>query len=323
MPHLPCKLCLVIPCYNEESILQDTIQQLLILLQDIEGKEIADEGSCMLLVNDGSSDKTWEIIENASKEYPDKVLGASLAANRGHQAALLAGLTEAVTFSDVTISLDADLQDDINVIHDFLREYHNGNDIVYGVRNDRSSDSFFKRMTAESFYKLMQWLGVKTIYNHADFRLMSKRAVKALLEYSEVNLYIRGLVPILGFRQAIVFYKRKPAERPTHYPLSKMLLLAWEGITSFSIRPIRAITALGVGMLFVCFLLYIYILYSKFLGVTVAGWTSLGAVVLLLGSFQLLSIGIIGEYIAKIYLEVKRRPRFLIQERIGFKGKTE
>ncbi len=317
----PNKLCLVIPCYNEESILQDTVRQLLALLQELQHEDLISEDSCMLLVNDGSSDKTWDIIENASKEHPGKVLGASLAANRGHQAALLAGLTEASEISDVTVSLDADLQDDINVIKDFLREYHNGNDIVYGVRNDRSSDSFFKRLTAESFYKLMQWLGVKTIYNHADFRLMSKQAVKALLDYSEVNLYLRGLVPILGFRQAIVFYKRKPTERPTHYPLSKMLLLAWEGITSFSIRPIRAITALGLGMLFVCFLLLIYILYSKFLGVTVAGWTSLGAVVLLLGSFQLLSVGIIGEYIAKIYLEVKRRPRFLIQKKTGFDDK--
>ena len=259
----PNKLCLVIPCYNEESILQDTIRQLLSLLQDLEKENLASEDSCMLLVNDGSSDKTWEIIENAS----------------------------------------------------------NGNDIVYGVRNDRSSDTFFKRLTAETFYKLMQWLGVKTIYNHADFRLMSKRAVKALLEYSEVNLYIRGLVPILGFRQAIVFYKRKPADRPTHYPLSKMLLLAWEGITSFSIRPIRAITFLGVIMMAICFLLFLYILYSKFVGFTVAGWTSLAAVTLLLGSFQLLSVGIIGEYIAKIYLEVKRRPRFLIQKKTGFEDK--
>ncbi len=273
----PNKLCLVIPCYNEESILQDTVQQLLALLHNLEEEDLISKDSCMLLVNDGSSDKTWEIIENASKEYPGKVLGASLAANRGHQAALLAGLTEASDISDVTVSLDADLQDDINVIQDFLREYHNGNDIVYGVRNDRSSDSFFKRITAESFYKLMQWLGVKTIYNHADFRLI-------------------GLVPILGFRQAIVFYKRKPADRPTHYPLSKMLLLAWEGITSFSIRPIRAITFLGVIMMAICFLLLLYILYSKFVGFTVAGWTSLAAVTLLLGSFQLLSVGIIGEY---------------------------
>ena len=317
----PNKLCLVIPCYNEGSILQDTIQQLLSLLQDVAQKNLASADSCMLLVNDGSSDKTWEIIENASKEYPGKVLGVSLAANRGNQAALLAGLTEASEISDVTISLDADLQDDINVIQDFLREYHNGNDIVYGVRNDRSSDSFFKRITAELFYKLMQWLDAKTIYNHADFRLMSKRAIKALLEYSEVNLYIRGLVPILGFHQAIVFYKRKPANRPNHYPLSKMLLLAWEGITSFSICPIRAITVLGLGMLFVCFLIFAYILHSKFLGITVAGWTSLGAIVLLLGGFQLLSIGIIGEYIAKIYLEVKRRPRFLIQQKTGFEDK--
>ncbi len=321
MPLKPNKLCLVIPCYNEESILQDTIQQLLALLQELIKDNLASEDSCMLLVNDGSMDKTWDIIEKASKEHLGKVLGASLAANRGHQAALLAGLTEASEISDVTVSLDADLQDDINVIKDFLREYHNGNDIVYGVRNDRSSDSLFKRLTAESFYKLMKWLGVKTIYNHADFRLMSKQAVKALLDYSEVNLYLRGLVPILGFRQAIVFYKRKPTERPTHYPLSKMLLLAWEGITSFSIRPIRAITVLGAIMMGICFLLLLYILYSKFVGFTVAGWTSLAAVTLLLGSFQLLSVGIIGEYIAKIYLEVKRRPRFLIQKKTGFDDK--
>ena len=221
-------------------------------------------------------------------------------------------------FADVTVSLDADLQDDINVIPEFMREYINGNDIVYGVRGDRSSDTFFKRFTAESFYRILRFMGVKTVFNHADFRLMSARAVKELLNYSEVNLYLRGLVPLIGFRQSIVMYTRQAADRPTHYPLRKMLMLAWEGITSFSIRPIRAITVLGLLMFVVCIGLLGYIMYSKFLGATVPGWTSLAMVSLLLGGFQLVAIGIIGEYIAKIYLEVKRRPRFCIREKTGF-----
>ncbi len=315
------KLCIVVPCYNEESILEDSIRQLLALLDDLKQKELAAAESSLLLVNDGSADRTWQIIAEQAARFPGAVRGISLAANRGHQAALLAGLAEAAEFADVTVSLDADLQDDINVIPDFLREYYNGNDIVYGVRGDRSADSFFKRFTAESFYKFMRLMGVKTIFNHADFRLMSVRVVKELLNYSEVNLYLRGLVPIIGFRQSIVMYTHKAAERPTHYPLRKMLMLAWEGITSFSVRPIRSITLLGLLMFVVCIGLLVYIMYSKFFGRTVPGWTSLAAVSLFLGSFQLLAIGIIGEYIAKIYMEVKHRPRFCIQEKTGFDRK--
>ena len=315
------KLCLVVPCYNEESILENSIGVLIALLDDLVQKGLAAEESCLLLVDDGSSDRTWQIIRERSGRLPGRVRGISLAANRGHQTALLAGLAEAVQFADVTVSLDADLQDDVNVIPEFMREYRNGSDIVYGVRSDRSSDSFFKRFSAESFYRVMRAMGVKTVFNHADFRLMSVRAVRELLNYSEVNLYLRGLVPILGFRQSVVMYARKAADRPTRYPLRKMLMLAWEGITSFSVRPIRAITVLGMLMFVVCLGLLVYIMYSKFLGETVPGWTSLAAVSLFLGSFQLVSIGIIGEYIAKIYMEVKHRPRFCIREKSGFDGR--
>ena len=318
MAHPTPKLCLVVPCYNEESILEDSIRQLLELLETVAAQGLAATDSCMLLVDDGSTDRTWAIVGDASRLHPGKVLGISLAANRGHQAALLAGLSTAASMADAIVSLDADLQDDLAAIPQFLEEYRRGNDIVYGVRSDRSSDSFFKRTTAEAFYRLMRFLGAKTIFNHADFRLMSRRAVEALLAYPEVNLYLRGLVPILGFRQAIVLYKRKEASRPTHYPLGRMLSLAWEGVTSFSIRPIRIITILGLGMLAMCFVLLCYILGSKFCGHTVAGWTSLASVILFLGSFQLLAIGMIGEYIAKIYLEVKHRPRFLVAEKAGF-----
>lgn len=315
------KLCLVVPCYNEESILENSIGVLIALLDDLVQKGLAAEESCLLLVDDGSSDRTWQIIRERSGRLPGRVRGISLAANRGHQTALLAGLAEAAQFADVTVSLDADLQDDVNVIPEFMREYRNGSDIVYGVRSDRSSDSFFKRFSAESFYRVMRAMGVKTVFNHADFRLMSVRAVRELLNYSEVNLYLRGLVPILGFRQSVVMYARKAADRPTRYPLRKMLMLAWEGITSFSVRPIRAITVLGMLMFVVCLGLLVYIMYSKFLGETVPGWTSLAAVSLFLGSFQLVSIGIIGEYIAKIYMEVKHRPRFCIREKSGFDGR--
>ncbi|MBQ6352872.1 MAG: glycosyltransferase family 2 protein [Lentisphaeria bacterium] len=309
---------MVVPCYNEESILENSIGALLALLEELRRRDLAAEGSCLLLVDDGSSDRTWQIIQDHAGRFPGRVRGISFAANRGHQTALLAGLSEAVRFADVTVSLDADLQDDINVIPEFMREYINGNDIVYGVRGDRSSDPCFKRFTAESFYRILRFMGVKTVFNHADFRLMSARAVKELLNYSEVNLYLRGLVPLIGFRQSIVMYTRQAADRPTHYPLRKMLMLAWEGITSFSIRPIRAITVLGLLMFVVCIGLLGYIMYSKFLGATVPGWTSLAMVSLLLGGFQLVAIGIIGEYIAKIYLEVKRRPRFCIREKAGF-----
>lgn len=312
----PARLYLVVPCYNEETILEDTLHQLETKLDELAAGGLIAPDSAILLVDDGSGDRTWELIEAAHRREPRRIAGVRLAANRGHQAALLAGLIEAGKAADAVISLDADLQDDIDILPDFLKEFYAGSDIVYGVRSDRSSDSFFKRFTAESFYRLMKHLGVKTVYNHADYRLMSARAIAALAEYPEVNLYLRGLIPLIGFRQSLVFYRRKKANRPTHYPLSKMLLLAWDGITSFSVRPIRLIALFGLLTLAVSFVLLLYILYSRFFGHTTAGWTSLGAIIVFLGGVQIFSIGVIGEYIAKSYLEAKHRPRFLIRQQL-------
>lgn len=307
------KICLVVPCFNEEQILDETIEQLLGKLKDLETKRLATPDSLILLVDDGSGDSTWSIIEKWHRTHPAAVDGLKLSANKGHQNALLAGLLTAKDLADAVISLDADLQDDIDVMDQFIQEFQLGNDIVYGVRSDRSTDSPFKRLSAEGFYWLMARLGVKTVYNHADYRLMSQRALEALSQYQEVNLYMRGLIPLLGFRHSVVFYKRKRSPRPTHYPLGKMLLLAWDGITSFSIRPIRMISVLGLVTLLIEFGLILRFLYVKFFGYTVSGWTSLMMVVLLFSGVQLLSIGVIGEYIAKTYVEVKRRPRFYIQ----------
>ena len=310
------KLCLVVPCYNEESILRDSAHKMAEKLTELKELNIIDRYSSVLLVNDGSQDQTWKIISQLHQEAPQTFMGLKLSANRGHQNALLAGLLEARQLADVTISLDADLQDDLDAINEFMSEYYRGSDIVYGVRSDRSSDSFLKRCTAESFYKFMHHLGVKTIYNHADFRLMSRRALDALAQYKEVNLYLRGLIPLLGYRQSIVLYQRKSTDRPTHYTLGKMLLLAWDGITSFSVRPIRLISILGGVALFWMLILILKVLYDKFFGNTVAGWTSLSIIVLLFSGMQLLAIGVIGEDIAKTYMEVKRRPRFNIEEKL-------
>jgi glycosyltransferase involved in cell wall biosynthesis len=316
MPNQAAVIALVVPCYNESVILENSARTLSSKLDEMTASGLIDASSMILMADDGSTDGTWEIISRLHKENPRRFLGIRLAANRGHQAALLAGLMESRKLADASISLDADLQDDINVLPQFVTEFLNGHDIVYGVRSDRTSDTFLKRTTAQGFYRLLGWMGVKTIYNHADFRLMSARALDALSEYKEVNLYLRGLVPLIGFRQAIVTYSRKPASRPTHYPLAKMLLLAWDGITSFSVRPIRIITLTGLIALAVCIVMLLYVLHSKFFGYTVAGWTSLTIVVLLFSGIQLVSIGVIGEYIAKTYMEVKRRPRYLVAERL-------
>ena len=316
MSNKPPVIALVVPCYNESSILEASARILSSKLDDMAASGLIAASSAALFVDDGSSDGTWEIISRLHGERPGRFLGIRLAANRGHQAALLAGLMESRKFAEASISLDADLQDDIDVLPQFVKEYLDGHDIVYGVRSDRSSDTFLKRTSAQSFYRILAWMGVKTVYNHADFRLMSARALDALSEYREVNLYLRGLVPLIGFRQAIVTYSRKATSRPTHYPLAKMLLLAWDGITSFSVRPIRLITLGGLAVLFVCLAILGYVLYSKFFGYTVAGWTSLTVIVLLFSGIQLVSIGVIGEYIAKTYMEVKQRPRYLIADRL-------
>jgi len=307
------KLTLVIPCYNEESIIDNTIQEVLVHLNELISSGKISTESNILLVDDGSTDKTWERITVLCKKHL-AVRGIKLSRNSGHQTALIAGLMEAKEKCDVTISLDADLQDDINVLKDFIAEYNRGSDIVYGVRSDRSSDSFFKRASAEFFYRILSFLGVKSIFNHADYRLMSKKSLDVLSKYKETNLYIRGIIPLIGFKHSIVLYKRKPTERPTHYPFFKMLQLALDGVTSFSIKPLRFIFTLGVLMFFVSLFLLGYAGYVKLYGNTVPGWTSLMFTVLFLGGIQLFCIGIVGEYIGKIYSEVKERPRYIIEK---------
>lgn len=307
------KLTLVIPCYNEESIIDNTIQEVLVHLNELISSGKISTESNILLVDDGSTDKTWERITVLCKKHL-AVRAIKLSRNSGHQTALIAGLMEAKEKCDVTISLDADLQDDINVLKDFIDEYNRGSDIVYGVRSDRSSDSFFKRASAEFFYRILSFLGVKSIFNHADYRLMSKRSLNILSQYKETNLYIRGIIPLIGFKHSIVLYKRKPTERPTHYSFLKMLQLALDGVTSFSIKPLRFIFTLGVLMFFVSLFLLGYAGYVKLYGNTVPGWTSLMFTVLFLGGIQLFCIGIVGEYIGKIYSEVKERPRYIIEK---------
>ena len=302
-------LRLVVPCYNEEQILEESAARLLEKLRSLTGAGKIAAGSGILLVDDGSSDRTWEIV-CALQEANPEIAGIRLSRNCGHQIALWAGLMTARKNSDAVISLDADLQDDIEVIDRFVEEFRNG----------RDTDTFFKRSTAEAFYRLMNWFGVKILFNHADYRLMSRRALEALSEYREVNLFLRGIVPLLGFRQAVVTYERKAAERPTHYPLRKMLLLALDGITSFSVTPIRLITLLGIVMLGLSALgvIYYWIVYLN--GGTVRGWTSQVFIILILGGLQLFATGVIGEYIGKSCMEVKARTRYFIEEERGTDG---
>lgn len=306
-------LAIVVPCFNEEEMLPISSKELREKLAELVAKGKISEESFILFVDDGSKDKTWELIEKEHNEHKE-VYGLKLAGNVGHQYALTAGLITAKECSDVTISIDADLQDDINVFEEMIDKYHAGNDIVYGVRNKRKTDTIFKRATAQGFYRLMNFFGAKTIYNHADFRLMSKRALDHFANYEEVNLYIRGIVPLIGYKTEKVFYDRKSRiAGESKYPLKKMLALAIEGITSFSIKPIRYITLIGFISVFCSIAAFIYALVSYFLGIVEPGWTSLIVSIWFLGGVQLISIGLIGEYIGKIYLEVKRRPRYNIE----------
>ena len=311
------KLFIVVPCYNEEAILRDSTVKLLRLLNAMKRVGQIAQGSGILFVDDGSTDRTWTTICALHEEHPEEISGLRLAANRGHQIALFAGLMEAKTCADIIISIDADLQDDIQVVPEMVDKAAAGADIVFGVRSDRSSDSWCKRFFAELFYRFMRMMGVKTISNHADFRLMSARALEALSEYREVNLFLRGLVVSLGFDTAVVYYKRLPSVRATRYSIPKMTHLAWDGITSFSVYPIFFISVMGgIFMLFGIVTLG-YILFSKFLGHTVPGWTFLASLIVIFGGFQTFAIGIIGEYIAKTYVESKHRPRYCIRERIS------
>jgi glycosyltransferase involved in cell wall biosynthesis len=305
-------LTVVVPCYNEEEVLPETIRQLRALREALVVEKRISADSTLLFVDDGSRDATWDIIYKASLRYPE-VKGLKLAHNAGHQNALLAGMFAAKTRSDCIVSIDADLQDDITVIRDFVQKFQEGYEIVYGVRKRRDTDTFFKRHTAQGFYKLMKAMGVDLVYNHADYRLMSRRAVEALERFEEVNLFLRGIVPLLGFRSTTVYYDRK--ERlagTTKYPLKKMIAFALDGITSFSITPIRMISLLGFVSFFVSVIFGIYFLVLKFTGHTQTGWTSLITSIWLLGGLQLIAFGLIGEYIGKIYKETKRRPRYIV-----------
>ncbi len=306
-------LYIVVPCYNEEEVLPETSARLKEKMSGLIAAGSIAENSRVLFVNDGSRDKTWQIISQLHDADP-LFSGLKLSRNRGHQNALLAGLMTAKQYADMVISMDADLQDDIDAIDQFVARYYEGNDIVYGVRSSRATDTAFKRGTAQGFYKFMRLLGVDIVDNHADYRLMSKRALEALSQYSEVNIFLRGIVPQLGFPTAIVTYERK--ERfagESKYPLKKMLSFAFDGITSFSVKPIRFVTVLGVVLFIFSLFMLIYALITKILGHTVAGWSTLMGSIWMIGGIQLLCLGLIGEYVGKVYSEVKRRPRYIIE----------
>ncbi len=307
-------LSIVVPCYNEEEMLPITFESLRNKLAELIEKGKISPESFLLFIDDGSKDKTWELIDNENKIHKE-VRGLKLAGNVGHQFALTAGLIFAKDICDIAISIDADLQDDIDVFEEMVDKYHDGNDIVYGVRNKRKTDSLFKRVTAQGFYRVMNFFGAKTIYNHADFRLMSKRALEQFSKYSEENLYLRGIVPLIGYKTECVYYDRKVrVAGKSKYPLRKMIALAVEGITSFSVKPIRYIVLLGFLSVFLSIAAFVYALVSFFLKTVEPGWTSLIVSIWFLGGVQLISIGLIGEYIGKIYMEVKRRPRYNIEK---------
>ena len=307
----------VIPCYNEQEVLPITAEQLRIKYDQLLQSGLIAESSRILLVDDGSKDRTWQIISQLHQK-DSRFQGVKLSRNRGHQNALLAGLMTARSFCDATISLDADLQDDINAMDAMLQKFQDGCDIVYGVRSDRETDTVFKRCTAQGYYKFMSGMGGELVYNHADYRLMSRRALDGLAEFGEVNLFLRGIVPMIGYRSDIVTYARK--ERPagkSKYPLKKMLAFAWEGLTSLSIRPIRMITILGTLIFLVSIGMLIYSVIRHAMGATITGWTSLAVSIWAIGGLQLLAIGIIGEYIGKVYLETKSRPKYIIETYLG------
>ena len=307
-------LYIVVPCYKEQEVLPETSKRLKEKVRALRAQGKISDKSRIMFVNDGSSDNTWPMIAALHEQEPDMFSGVNLSRNRGHQNALLAGLMTAVNYADMIVSMDADLQDDINAVDGMVDAYHEGYEVVYGVRSKRETDTFFKRFTAEGFYKVMLALGVNIVYNHADYRLMSRRAVEGLAQFKEVNLFLRGIVPQIGYKWTTVTYER--AERfagESKYPLKKMLAFAADGITSFSIKPIRLVLTAGVVVFLVSLVMLLYALISKLMGGTAAGWTSLMGSIWLIGGIQLLSLGVIGEYIGKIYNETKARPRFIIE----------
>lgn len=308
-------LYIVIPCYNEEKVLPITSTMFLDKINELVKLNKISDDSRIMFVNDGSKDKTWEIIcdlANKDKHY----IGISQSRNRGHQNAVLAGLMEAKDQCDITISIDCDGQDDINAMNKMVDEYLDGCEVVYGVRSKRDTDTFFKRFTAEGFYHLMNWMGAEVVFNHADYRLISSRVLQEFANFKEVNIFLRGMIPLVGFKSTSVYYERhERIAGESHYPLKKMLALAFDGITSLSVKPIRMITGLGLVVTIISFLLIIWAVVGKIQGSTVSGWSSMISIVCFLGGVQLLSLGVIGEYIGKIYMETKARPRYIISER--------
>ena len=308
-------LYIIIPCYNEEKVLPITAPLFKQEIMKLINRNIISVKSKIMFVNDGSKDQTWNILCELAKK-DDCFLGISQSRNRGHQNAVLAGLMESKDQGDITISIDCDGQDDINAMDSMVEEYLKGNEIVYGVRSRRDTDTFFKRFTAESFYKLLNWMGVEVIYNHADYRLISSRVLQEFANYKEVNIFLRGMVPLVGFKSTIVYYERhERIAGESHYPLSKMLSLAFDGITSLSIKPIRMITGVGFVIAVLSFIGVLWSFVEYFIGETVNGWASMTSLICFIGGVQLLCLGILGEYIGKIYLEVKARPRYIISDR--------
>ena len=316
-------LYIVIPCYNEEQVLPITCSMFLEKIKSLVQKEKISDESRILFVNDGSKDKTWEIIKQLAKEdYHYK--GISQSRNRGHQNAVLAGLMEAKDVCDITISIDCDGQDDINAMDAMVDAYLDGCEIVYGVRSRRDMDTFFKRFTAEGFYKVMNWMGAEVVFNHADYRLVSSRVLQEFANYKEVNIFLRGMFPLVGFKSTSVYYERhERIAGESHYPLSKMLALAFDGITSLSVRPLHLITGLGCGIAVLSFIGVVWSVIVALTGHSVAGWASMTSIVCFIGGVQLICLGVLGEYIGKIYMEVKHRPRYIISERTEEKETKE
>ena len=309
------RLIIVIPCYNEQEVLPITAPQFLAKITQLAAEGLISGDSRVMFVNDGSKDDTWNIIQQLA-DQDEHYIGIAQSRNRGHQNAVLAGLMEAKDMCDITISIDCDGQDDINAMDEMVKAYLEGCEIVYGVRSKRDTDTFFKRFTAESFYKLLNSMGAEVVYNHADYRLISSRALQELAKFKEVNIFLRGMVPLVGFKSTSVYYERSErAAGKSHYPLSKMLALAFDGITSLSIKPIKMIIGMGVIVAFISFIGIIWAVVEAILGKTVMGWASTTCIICFLSGVQLISVGVIGEYIGKIYMEVKQRPRYIISDR--------
>lgn len=309
------RLIIVIPCYNEQEVLPITAPQFLAKINQLATEGLISGDSRVMFVNDGSKDDTWNIIQQIA-DQDEHYIGIAQSRNRGHQNAVLAGLMEAKDMCDITISIDCDGQDDINAMDEMVKAYLEGCEIVYGVRSKRDTDTFFKRFTAESFYKLLNSMGAEVVYNHADYRLISSRALQELAKFKEVNIFLRGMVPLVGFKSTSVYYERSErAAGKSHYPLSKMLALAFDGITSLSIKPIKMIIGMGVIVAFISFIGIIWAVVEAILGKTVMGWASTTCIICFLSGVQLISVGVIGEYIGKIYMEVKQRPRYIISDR--------